>query len=503
MQNRKMTRIISVAVAASVLLQSTVEGNDSVVSGCTDCSCYGAGAVANSNANTCYCGGKSWFDCYMTAAPCCTEYPGGVRPTRKPTEYPTTKAPSTKSPTTKEPTTKEPTTKEPTTKEPTTKEPTTKEPTTKRPTRKPTKWPTLPSANCHMVGCGKRIGCGAIGIDSEPAMNNELRPMRCCADSDLKLVLGGGGWRKGCPNVWSESDNFGPGFSKCYQAVTYGEAVNVCAEWGARLCTLHELSSNCAMGTGCSFDQRLIWTSDVCITKQPTREPTTRAPTTQSPTKALCTDMTQNGKETDIDCGGDCPPCNIFQKCKVNSDCVQKVCHNGSCRYSHAPTKEPTTKNPTTKSPTTKIPTTKSPTTKIPTTKSPTTKIPTTKSPTTKKPTPEPTDAKTTKDTSSPTGMPIEIDKNGGDDGTGTSLSISKNAIIGAGAGAGAFVLAGLVAYRSMKKRQSNARGGRLTFAADRAENGATTWHENPQKGPTLPRAARGSGDAQRRFNFL
>lgn len=47
---------------------------------------------------------------------------------------------------------------------------------------------------------------------------------------------------------------------------------------------------------------------------------------------ATCTDSTQNGGETDIDCGGSCPPCGLGDTCSVASDCqtgnCQSTCQN-------------------------------------------------------------------------------------------------------------------------------------------------------------------------------
>jgi hypothetical protein len=40
-----------------------------------------------------------------------------------------------------------------------------------------------------------------------------------------------------------------------------------------------------------------------------------------------CTDMVQDGKETDVDCGGpSCPACPDGDLCTVDSDCVNMIC---------------------------------------------------------------------------------------------------------------------------------------------------------------------------------
>ena len=47
-----------------------------------------------------------------------------------------------------------------------------------------------------------------------------------------------------------------------------------------------------------------------------------------------CTDLIKNGNETDVDCGGTCPPCAVGKKCSVATDCVGSpgVCTGGICQ---------------------------------------------------------------------------------------------------------------------------------------------------------------------------
>ncbi len=55
---------------------------------------------------------------------------------------------------------------------------------------------------------------------------------------------------------------------------------------------------------------------------------------TEDPEDAViisCSDGIKNGSETDIDCGGDCAPCNHRQSCKRSQDCSSNVCNNGTC----------------------------------------------------------------------------------------------------------------------------------------------------------------------------
>jgi hypothetical protein len=43
-----------------------------------------------------------------------------------------------------------------------------------------------------------------------------------------------------------------------------------------------------------------------------------------------CDDGTQNGDETDTDCGGSCLPCDVGQTCAVNADCTTMICNGSS-----------------------------------------------------------------------------------------------------------------------------------------------------------------------------
>ena len=47
--------------------------------------------------------------------------------------------------------------------------------------------------------------------------------------------------------------------------------------------------------------------------------------------QATCTDGIKNGTETDVDCGGSCPPCAAGKHCNSNGDCQSGVCSGGIC----------------------------------------------------------------------------------------------------------------------------------------------------------------------------
>jgi alpha-tubulin suppressor-like RCC1 family protein len=44
-----------------------------------------------------------------------------------------------------------------------------------------------------------------------------------------------------------------------------------------------------------------------------------------------CSDTVQNGKETDVDCGGPCPKCDDKKKCQSDADCINGNCNGGVC----------------------------------------------------------------------------------------------------------------------------------------------------------------------------
>src|SRR5262245_4546088 len=44
-----------------------------------------------------------------------------------------------------------------------------------------------------------------------------------------------------------------------------------------------------------------------------------------------CSDGTQNGDESDTDCGGSCGKCDIGKNCRGASDCQSSICNGGIC----------------------------------------------------------------------------------------------------------------------------------------------------------------------------
>jgi arylsulfatase len=109
---------------------------------------------------------------------------------------------------------------------------------------------------------------GAVGANgyknmAQCAQPTSLHNVRCCSDR----YLGGYQKKQGC-SVWAESyfTSVGQGSAGCVKSVTYARAKQICAREHARLCTRAELEANCAQGTGCGHDAKLMWTADTCGT---------------------------------------------------------------------------------------------------------------------------------------------------------------------------------------------------------------------------------------------
>ena len=109
--------------------------------------------------------------------------------------------------------------------------------------------------------------CGSVGAcyhPYDPLQLDELRHVRCCSDSPKS------GWVKmsdACPYAESNLlDNLNTGMYNvgCPKATTHQGAQKMCADAGARLCTMEELSNDCAATSGCGFDEAMVWSSS-CV----------------------------------------------------------------------------------------------------------------------------------------------------------------------------------------------------------------------------------------------
>jgi len=110
--------------------------------------------------------------------------------------------------------------------------------------------------------------CGRSGMCSDEPNGvfdyDTPHEVRCCRDESKE------GWSKraGC-NVWTESkvDN------QCYASKTFLEAECICDRRDGRLCTKEEIEGSCSQGTGCGFDNQVVWTSTKELTVSPSASP--------------------------------------------------------------------------------------------------------------------------------------------------------------------------------------------------------------------------------------
>ena len=152
---------------------------------------------------------------------------------------------------------------------------------TEVPTYRPSRSPTVKNSHYWSV-CGST---GSTKCSLEPVSSAivEEHRVRCCADTYI-----GVGWKQhsNCINagfeVWGDSEINGV----CISKKTYVEAENACHQMkGARLCTKEEVEADCARGTGCGYDSKMVWTSTASSappTSAPTANPT-QSPSTASP----------------------------------------------------------------------------------------------------------------------------------------------------------------------------------------------------------------------------
>ena len=120
---------------------------------------------------------------------------------------------------------------------------------------------------------------GVAGEGSDQCVSRgDLHEVRCCSDVELpgyERRLAGdslgidntGPFMQLDCQVWAESQflSVGDGPAGCVEEATLNEAIDVCTNDGARLCTKAEMHSGCSAQTGCGHDEDLVRTSDPCI----------------------------------------------------------------------------------------------------------------------------------------------------------------------------------------------------------------------------------------------
>ena len=112
--------------------------------------------------------------------------------------------------------------------------------------------------------CGSSHSSICKNTPDTPVSVSETHPLRCCADGNP----GNADWERKypgtCPSdVWGASDIGGVGSDYCRGDVTYSEGKQICEDAGGRLCTIEEIDSDCARGTGCNYDNQMVWTASM------------------------------------------------------------------------------------------------------------------------------------------------------------------------------------------------------------------------------------------------
>lgn len=105
----------------------------------------------------------------------------------------------------------------------------------------------------HFAVQGSVAGlCWESPCVTEEVPNVDAKGVRCCSDTEVD------NWLNRC-GIWAESD-----VPFCY-LVDWDTANQICNEAGGRLCTKAEIENDCSAGTGCIFDQMMVWSGTEII----------------------------------------------------------------------------------------------------------------------------------------------------------------------------------------------------------------------------------------------
>jgi len=119
-------------------------------------------------------------------------------------------------------------------------------------------WPSS-TVTSHWIAAGEPLGSFWNGIPN----------VECVADSSVQASQGTSYGTdiavSCCKDGGSAMRRFGASDnSDCRQAKTFEEAVQMCTQYGYRLCTLREMLGRKTRGKGCSHDARYNWVSTPC-----------------------------------------------------------------------------------------------------------------------------------------------------------------------------------------------------------------------------------------------
>ncbi len=101
---------------------------------------------------------------------------------------------------------------------------------------------------------GKRKKCNKLMFDPIPGSDGDVEKklhVRCCSEQRFDFSQS-----KKCPTIFGGSRGID---RQCSGKVNSDDAESFCAAVGARLCTCEEILDQCAKGTGCGLNSKLVW----------------------------------------------------------------------------------------------------------------------------------------------------------------------------------------------------------------------------------------------------
>ena len=103
--------------------------------------------------------------------------------------------------------------------------------------------------------CGVPDKCGALGGNEVTASVNDQHAVQCVVVPRINQLAGHTSTSALALLVYGESD-----VPQCYGSATFSEAVDICSAYaGGRLCSRDEMLDRCTRGTGCRFNNVLVW----------------------------------------------------------------------------------------------------------------------------------------------------------------------------------------------------------------------------------------------------
>ena len=103
--------------------------------------------------------------------------------------------------------------------------------------------------------CGVPDKCGVLGGNEVTASVNDQHAVQCVVVPRINQLAGHTSTSALALLVYGESD-----VPQCYGSATFSEAVDICSAYaGGRLCSRDEMLDRCTRGTGCGFNNVLVW----------------------------------------------------------------------------------------------------------------------------------------------------------------------------------------------------------------------------------------------------